>query len=341
MRILLTSDLHLKKDRDERLQAFVQILKVAKDKKVDRIIIAGDLFDSPGDARRLRPDIRKLLAGNKIPIMAIPGNHDHDCYEENLDFGDNFVALVNKPLEIVDCGNVRFVGVPYFEGRIVDVITDLITARKKKVINILILHGSLDLTGFSRYDFGEEKEYRYLPITDDEIKELKYNYILAGHFHTEPLLKKVGRTTFIYPGSPVVISKREVGRRYAYLVDTEGDPAPVLLKTHYYQPIEITIHPGKEKANLIELKKLIGEHDQTLAELKVTIRGFVKVAEKDFQGVINMIAGDIEVDGQWRQVSDLVSEPLYNRIQKRLAEADFAPELKAKVEEMLIEAMIQ
>jgi len=341
VRIILTSDLHLKVDSEERLQAFREVLRVGREHQSDWIIIAGDLFDSPHDARRLRPKLREILRGNTLPVMVIPGNHDHNCYEENLDFGDNFLPQTERPFTIVDGDGCRLVFIPYFEGDLTSLLPELQAAKNPGMINILIIHGSLDLTGLSRLDFGEEKEYRYLPITEGLVKELSYNYILAGHYHTEAVLRKIGRTRFIYPGSPVTITKREIGRRHLYLIDTSSTPKLVPLKTRYYQPIEIYVYPGEEKKALVELKRIIQRHDPNLAQLEITIRGFIQVNEKDFRGVISMIVGDQKVHNEWRQVSDLISEPLYRRIRKKLDESNLNPEQKRRVELLLMEAMIR
>ena len=341
MRVIFTSDLHLKKDRPERFAALNEILNIGSKEKVHYIIIGGDLFDSAHDARSLRPELRQRLSDNKIPILVIPGNHDHDCFIENLDFGENLTPLVERPFTVIKKEQCQIVAVPYFEGDLGMILPNLTQARDKKMKSLLVIHGSLDLTGFSRLDFGAEKEVRYLPITEGMIKELGYHYILAGHYHTEPLRRQIGRTRFFYSGSPVVITRREVGRRHVYLIDTEDEAKLIPLNTRYYQPIELTVFPGEEKQVLVSLKKMLAKHDQNLADLEVTIKGFIKVGEKDFGGIINVVAGSVKVNKEYRQVSDLISEPLYSRIRKKLDGMKINPDLRRRVEEMFIEALIR
>lgn len=45
LKILHISDIHLKEDAPERLEAFQRILSVANEEHVDLLIIAGDMFD--------------------------------------------------------------------------------------------------------------------------------------------------------------------------------------------------------------------------------------------------------------------------------------------------------
>ena len=54
MRVLHTLDLHLKENDSRTVDTLQRILDVAREKRIDIVTIAGDMFDSPDDANTLR-----------------------------------------------------------------------------------------------------------------------------------------------------------------------------------------------------------------------------------------------------------------------------------------------
>jgi DNA repair protein SbcD/Mre11 len=86
MRFLHTSDWHLGKPlrnqkRDaEHIAALEEVLTIARDQRVDALLVAGDVFDSavpPPEAERIFFHFIGELVGAGIPAVIIAGNHDH------------------------------------------------------------------------------------------------------------------------------------------------------------------------------------------------------------------------------------------------------------------------
>jgi exonuclease SbcD len=86
MRFLHTSDWHIGKPlrnqkRDaEYVAALAEVLAIAKDERVDAVLVAGDVFDSavpPPEAERIFFHFAGELVGAGIPAVIIAGNHDH------------------------------------------------------------------------------------------------------------------------------------------------------------------------------------------------------------------------------------------------------------------------
>jgi exonuclease SbcD len=86
LRFLHTSDWHVGKTlrgrsrSDEFAAALEQVAGIAKDAKVDAVLVAGDVFDSPApppEAERLVYDFLARLLAEGIPAVVIGGNHDH------------------------------------------------------------------------------------------------------------------------------------------------------------------------------------------------------------------------------------------------------------------------
>jgi exonuclease SbcD len=87
MRILHTSDWHLGRslegrDRLDEQEAFItEICDIANQEKVDLVLIAGDVFDTPNPPARAEQlfyqGIYELSAGGRRGVIAIAGNHDN------------------------------------------------------------------------------------------------------------------------------------------------------------------------------------------------------------------------------------------------------------------------
>lgn len=86
MRFLHTADWHIGKTlrgrsrNDEFATALEQVAGIALDARVDAVLVAGDLFDSPApppEAERLVYDFLARLMAEGIPAVLIAGNHDH------------------------------------------------------------------------------------------------------------------------------------------------------------------------------------------------------------------------------------------------------------------------
>ncbi len=65
---------------DEYAKALDQVAAIARDKEVDAVLIAGDVFDSPApppEAEKLVYNFLAKLVSERIQCVLIAGNHDH------------------------------------------------------------------------------------------------------------------------------------------------------------------------------------------------------------------------------------------------------------------------
>ena len=86
MRFLHTGDWHIGKTLrtrsrlDEFAAALDEVAAIAADRRVDAVLVAGDIFDSPApapEAERLVYDFLARLLPERIACVLIAGNHDH------------------------------------------------------------------------------------------------------------------------------------------------------------------------------------------------------------------------------------------------------------------------
>src|SRR5215470_9830027 len=86
MRFLHTADWHIGKPlrgrtrMDEFAAALDEVHRIALEAKVDAVLVAGDVFDSPApppEAEKLVYDFLARLPPERIACVLIAGNHDH------------------------------------------------------------------------------------------------------------------------------------------------------------------------------------------------------------------------------------------------------------------------
>lgn len=307
--------------------------------KVDLLTIGGDLFDSERDAEVLRPTLRRIFDGNPFKILAISGNHDEKAYSVNLDFGSDLKIRTTEPFEIYTYEGISVVAVPYHDKPSDQLLHELENAAKDARVRILLIHCTLDI-GFTGQDFGEEAAKIYFPITTETLSRLKYDYVLAGHFHTQTCKKSLnGKRYFIYPGSPISHTKKETGKRQAVLIDTEkGDTTGIFLDSFYYDSLQLYVKPEKEKEALQTFKEWIALRSADHCELEVVVNGFLKISEPDFRKDLESIGGNAKITHAYRNIDRVLAHPLYKRFLEKL-EGDDEIEDKDKVESFVIDTM--
>jgi DNA repair exonuclease SbcCD nuclease subunit len=249
MKILHTADIHLNGHRDERWECLETLVDIGRENKVDIFAICGDLFDKDIDAENLRPRIRELFSNTGFKVLIIPGNHDVDSYKSGMYFGEDVFILSTLPFELVEYGNIRIVGMPFepIQGeallRRIRALKETLTPDKK---NILRCHVELLDAFFSRADFGAEGEGRYMPFKLSYFEGLNVDYVLAGHFHSKFDIWQLNNGGyFIYPGSPVSITKGETGQRKINLFEVGAPPREYSLDTFHFQELTVELNPFK------------------------------------------------------------------------------------------------
>ncbi len=325
MRILHTGDLHLVDEGDRRWEALIRVLSVARRETVNVLVISGDLFDSDADADALRVPLRPLFEGAEFDTLIIPGNHDSVAYESGLFFGERVHVLAEPDWSknIVDTVEARFIGIPFEEldaqefRRRLRELRDSIDPNRT---NILIYHGELLDASFDRDEFGPESG-RYMPSRLAFFEELGVDYVLAGHFHTRFDVWGFDEDSFyVYPGSPVSITRREVGRRKLALIETGKAPRDVSLDTHHFERVEITLNAFAGNDPLEVINKRLRTADPA-ATVLLSVRGTIDGDEDRLVEAIKAELADRTAERPefyFRDVGRVVSHPVFALFEERL-----------------------
>jgi DNA repair protein SbcD/Mre11 len=349
VKILHSADIHLKSTDDERWESLQLLLSIARDQKIDVFVISGDLFHKDRDAENLRPKIRELFSDNEFPVLILPGNHDAGLITDMF-FGKNVVLLrdLYQPYTI---GTVTFYGFAFEsmdEYRVLDRLQQLNQYLMPDQTNILLFHGELLDVMFKRSDVGEDDESGYMPVRLSFFRDLAIDYVLAGHFHTRFDIRSLpGGGYFVYPGSPVSITRRETGRRKVNILEIGNAPSEYLLDTPHYEEIIVALDPFDmtDPAEIVK-QRLNSVHPH--AKVLLTVEGYFNKAkigrnERTLADEISTIASPkcIEIHIEFRDIQHLVDDELFTTFLRKLKAAD-DPGLRRKhIEELVIRAMIE
>ncbi len=344
MKILHTADVHLHQDHPRRLEALKKVLQLATEKGADLVLIAGDLFDNDNQAQQLRPQLRSFLSDLPFPVLAIPGNHDQHALGQGTHYGKSFKPLANKPYEIFDHDQCRVVGVPYFEGSLAPLLPELRQLPKEGVLNILMLHCTWALPNFTDRDYGDEGHGRYLPVTEQLLKENGFDLVLAGHFHTTYIVRELPcGSRFVYSGSPISITSREQGRRSVNWIE-DGQCQPLELDTDYHQTIARSLTGRQWEEVLAEIEKNAADHPDYICQLLIQVDGYAPGSEQDIHRELEKLASgrnNTTVEHLYRGVGSLLDDKLYKRIKQSLDAAETDERLAQQAHNMLLEAFVR
>lgn len=229
IKIIHTADIHLGYDsyeenydfdrKQEIQETFHRIISVSIKEKVDLILIAGDLFDTPNPpSEAVDYVIRQFRRIPEIFVIISPGNHDY--YTENSPYDEigkcSNVLIFDGAMDYFELDIrgqiVRVFGAAFNTSRCYDSLFNLPlikeNTKEKDVINIGLLHASLE---------GKSTNSGYDPIKLEDIKNSNLDYLALGHFHKPTKIKQAGNTYYGYSGCPEAMSFKDTGRRGIYI----------------------------------------------------------------------------------------------------------------------------
>ena len=235
MKFIHLSDLHIGKRvhefsmiEDQRY-IFRQILQMITAENADGVIIAGDVYDRTipsAEAVRLFDDFLTELAGLKVQVLVISGNHDS---AERIAFGADLLNLCGVHMSPVFDGSIKSVRLNdefgavnvyllpflkpvqvrrYFEDEEIETYNDAVKTvidsltLNKDERNVLVAHQFV--TGAVTAG-SEELAVGGLDNIDAEVFR-DFDYVALGHIHSA---QQVVRETVRYGGTPLKYSFSE------------------------------------------------------------------------------------------------------------------------------------
>ena len=263
MKLLHLGDLHIGKSLldfsliDDQRYILDQIIGIADKRKVDAVLIAGDIYDRAipsEEAVSLFDYFLRTLATKHIKTFVISGNHDSD---ERLNFGSTLFEanevyisskfegkLYKKELkdkkEVVNIYLLPFVKASqvkhFYPDAEIETYEDAVRTIiensdiNKKETNILVAHQFVAGKGGKTILSGSESVAVQNVGLVEQIGTSCFDcfdYVALGHIHAP---QQLGRETLRYSGSPLKYSLSEINNdKSVPLVTTEGGKASVEL----------------------------------------------------------------------------------------------------------------
>lgn len=254
MRLLHTADFHVGKqlhhlDRtNEIVETLHEIIEIAKDAKVDAILIAGDLFDTANPSATAQQALFNFfvqLSREKIPVVALAGNHDSAPRLQSLApvfnmVGVHILATFSQARNVytlpTSAGNLNIAAIPFISERRLITGEQLINQEdgeqkleyreimksffenldnqfKPSEVNIAMAHLTMD---GSLLGADQRSRKRQLDITQHfalSPHQLPQNaqYVALGHIHTHQKISDF--PTAYYSGSIIQLDFGEVDQK--------------------------------------------------------------------------------------------------------------------------------
>jgi DNA repair exonuclease SbcCD nuclease subunit len=370
-KIVHTADLHIQQPGDVRWQALEAIISLAQQEKADVLTISGDLFDHNFSATQARGKIRQLFNDNGFKTIILPGNHDQQSFQQGFFFGQEAKILNQEQnkytlTSVESTGRaqpITIYGLPFQHQSSQAVLQELVKLNQQldpKQTNILLFHGELLDHFFAGTDFGQEGDKRYMPIKLSYFAELNFDYVLAGHFHSNFSLHQLPNQRlesggyFVYPGSPVSVTRKETGPRSVAIIElgVKAKQAQVpqqhQLKTMHYQQLEFIFQPGQAAATQQQILTQLQEIQQQApqAQILLKVSGYLD-QEQTEQDLAQQLSAWQEqfsitaIDNQVKSISQIMTRPVYQLFMQKLQKKANSPEEKEQLRQTLLTAMMQ
>ncbi|MBN2401385.1 MAG: metallophosphoesterase [Spirochaetes bacterium] len=354
MKLLHTADIHLREENEERWDALCGIIELGKKESIEAMIISGDLFDADIDALKLKGAMRELFTNVGYDIIIIPGNHDAKSYDDRAFFGAS-VKVLRSLEDRYETDDAVISGLPFKnikEQEIYPILRNISDNLNGTKSNILMYHGELLDSYYSAHDFGNEGGSRYMPVRLDFFAELQFDYILAGHFHTNfstiEFGKSGGTGYFVFPGSPVSVTKRETGKRKVNLLKTGGPPRELFIDSFFYEAINIKLDPFIEMDPVAAVKRRVDAADRK-AEIILTVEGYLNsikhgIDETKLNEELELLRQNNnieEINFKAVDLSRILEDDIFKAFDAKLKAANFSSHEKTAVKEYFLKAMME
>lgn len=299
MKIMHLGDLHIGKSLgdfdlyEDQKYILEQILNLIKEKSVDVLLIAGDVYDKaiPGEKSvQLLDYFLKRLVETGIKTYMISGNHDSD---ERLNFGSSlfesnniyinskFNKILKKYSLYDEFGELNIYLLPFVKASQVQHFfpeekIDSYDMAVRTIIkhsdfdvgkrNILVAHqfvaGKDDpeiagSEGLSVHNVGMVEKIGYGSLAE-------FDYVALGHIHSP---QSVGLKHIRYSGSPLKYSLSEVNNNKSVPIITFKDKGEVLVEFAPLIPMRDIRHLRGNIKNLLDKKNISCENDFIYATL--------------------------------------------------------------------------
>jgi exonuclease SbcD len=208
----------VEKIRGATREAFINLIDLAIEEKVDFMIIAGDLYD--GDWKDYNTGLffanqMSRLRKANIPVYTIRGNHDAASHiTKQVRLPVNVLELSTDQPESIQIEHLKVAihGQGFHTKSVTDNLSQTYPDAVKDYFNIGVLHTSAG---------GREGHETYAPCSVEDLASKGYQYWALGHIHKREILNEK-EPWIIFPGNLQGRHIRETGEKGCTLVSVKN-----------------------------------------------------------------------------------------------------------------------
>lgn len=283
------------KVRKVRMETARALLVMAKEEKVDFVLIVGDLFESNAISREIVEQVLGIFEeASDVPIYILPGNHDplepDSIYLQRLwKSSPSHVKVLTerKPIKLDQFDTILYPCPLYQKQSRVDP-TEWIPKQNMRALRIGVAHGTLDI--------GITKEPNF-PISPHRVEESNLDYLALGDWHSLFIHKdssSAQRT--IYPGTPEATSFDEKDPGHVIIVEISKGEEPKIEERNCarlrWKVWEELIDSEQDIQALVRKVKKLGNGANTL--IRVVVKGAVDIPVYNMaEGLAQLLKGDL------------------------------------------------
>ena len=246
--------------RNERINSIHAVLKEAQDRRVDFVLMCGDIFEhNMIDHEIVKKVVTIFNQYGEIPMFILPGNHDvlgADCIY-NRDIFERIDHLkILRTNESVEAPNAILHPCPVLSKFTKEDLTaNIPVVRETDGIHIAIAHGSV----VGKFPVSNWEDI-VLPVEPSCIERTGVDYLALGHWHSKRFFKdSTGTVRIVYSGTheQTKYDEDDAGQCLLVQIDEKGAvPKIVAIKTGNlsWESKQFEI---KDISSLNELKKYL------------------------------------------------------------------------------------
>lgn len=233
-------------------------VSTAIEQRVDAVILTGDMADNKNAYFEAYGALRRgitQLNQERIPVVAIAGNHDYDVFPQLAESmpEDNFMFLgrdgtwSETVLRTRSGRNLRCIGWSFPSSHYESSPLDSLGLNQSNDFTIGIVHGDLDA------------QSKYAPLTTQNLVNQPVNLWLLGHVHA-PKLHDDHQTPILYPGSPQPLDPGEPSIHGPWMItisqNNQIKAVQLPLASVRYEAISVDVSAA---AQISDVKTLVAE----------------------------------------------------------------------------------
>ena len=227
---------------ESTFHALDRLVQTAIDKKVDFVLLVGDLFDNENQGIKAQVKLRaafETLKQHQINVYICYGNHDYlqgNVYQ--VEYPENVHVFQSEKIDHFtykkDGTSIAQIYGFSYENRMIseNKVKEYYIVDRKVPFHIAMLHGS----------YNENKEHAtYAPFSINDLIGQPFDYWALGHIHQRSELKRY--PPVVYPGNIQGRHRKETGEKGCYYVRlTETDVSMNFIPLHAIEFRKISIN---------------------------------------------------------------------------------------------------